>query len=296
MEILEIYSGGVILRLSIFPKANFLPLSKDDKIALSKLASKPNIPNIIDISNEEDLIAAVTTYGWSPSIFSGYRHNDNFISTDFMSLDIDSGLCIEEAEKRVQKLGVCCLCLPSPSHSQEFHKFRLIFPLAKTILSCEDFDATWEYLKKQFPELDNQCSDPARWYAPSKMTDGFWQEGELLIPKKAQEVQTNKYAIKETFVEVPHEIKDIVKLLYGKERDSIPESVEFFLTNAHTGLQGLWINSLNSFVFSLALSGVDDIIIEEVLTKVAPEDLDKRDLYQMNKSIRDGKKARESIK
>lgn len=284
------------MKLSIFPKANYLPKTKDDKIALSKKVSNPNLPEVVHIVNEEDLINIVTSTGWSPSIFSGCRHNENFISTDFMSLDVDSGLTIDEAEIRVQKLGIACLCLPSPSHTSEEHRFRLIFPLAKTIYTIEDFDATWDFLQEQFPELDKQCSDPARWYCMSKMEDGFWQEGELLIPKKAQEVQTNKYAIKETFVEVPHEIKDIVKLLYGKERDSIPESVEFFLTNAHTGLQGLWINSLNSFVFSLALSGVDDIIIEEVLTKVAPEDLDKRDLYQMNKSIRDGKKARESIK
>lgn len=283
------------MKLSIFPKANFLPKNKEDKIALSKLASNPNLPVILEVRNEEELIKAVTSFGWSPSIFSGYRHNDNFISTDFMSLDIDSGLTIQEAEKRIQSIGLACLCLPSPSHTEENEKFRLIFPLAKTILNTNDFDKTWEWLQLQFPEIDSQCSDYARWYAPSKMGDGFWQDGEFLIPKKSESTSViNSPSFKETYVDVPENIRDVVKLLYGKERNTIPEAVEFFLTNAHTGLPGLWINSLNSFVFSLALSGVDDIIIQNVVESISPDPLDNRDLYQIRRSIKDGKHAKEN--
>lgn len=282
------------MKLSIFPKANYLPRSKEDKIALSKKVSNPNLPEIVEINTEEDLISIVTSTGWSPSIFSGFRHNDNFVSTDFMSLDIDSGLTIDEAEKRVQKLGLACLCLPSPSHTSEAHRFRLIIPLAKTIYNPEDFEATWNWLHEQFPELDKQCSDLARWYAPSRIDDGFWQDGDFLVPKKAPEKQIASH-FSEALVEVPDDLKDIVKLLYGKERETIPEAVEFFLTNAHTGLSGLWINSLNSFCFSLALSGVDDTIIREVVEKIAPNSLDDKDEYQIRRSVRDGRKARESM-
>jgi hypothetical protein len=283
------------MKLSIYPKVNFLPKNKDDKILQSKLTSSPNFPDVVEIATDEDLIKTVTSFGWSPCIFSGYRNNNNFLSCDFMSLDVDSGLTIEEAERRVQKLGVACLCLPSPSFTPEFHKFRLIFPLAKTILNTEDFDSTWDWLQEQFPELDAQCSDYARWYAPSKMEAGFWQDGDFLLPKKAPEKQSLSLNLKETQVEVPEELSEIVKLLYGKERGTIPEAVEFFLTNAHTGLSGLWINSLNSCVFSLALSGVDATIIEEVIAKVSPEPLDKKDIYQINRAVRDGNKAREKL-
>lgn len=283
------------MKISVFPKVNFLPKNKDEKALQSRLASNPNLPQEMPVNTEEDLIKAVTSYGWSPSIFSGVRHNDNFVSTDFMSLDIDSGLRIEDAEKRVQSLGLACLCLPSPSHTSEAHRFRLIIPLAKTILNYEDFDATWDWLQGQFPELDTQCSDYARWYAPSKMDDGFWQDGDFLVPKKAAPVVTSVNAYKETQVEVPDDLKDMVKFLYGKEREAIPEAVEFFLTNAHTGLSGLWINALNSCVFSLALSGVDATIIEEVIQKVAPSELDSKDTYQIKRAIRDGTKARKDL-
>lgn len=283
------------MKLSIFPKINFLPKNKDEKALQSRLASNPNLPQIKEIATEEDLISAVTSYGWSPSIFSGVRHNDNFVSTDFMSLDVDSGLTISEAELRVQKLGVACLCLPSPSHSPDLHRFRLIFPLAKTILTRDDFDTTWDFLQQQFPETDSQCSDAARWYAPSKMEDGFWQDGDFLVPKKAAPIVKSSNDYKETQVEVPDNIKDIVKLLYGKERLAIPEAVEFFLTNAHTGLPGLWINALNSCVFSLALSGVDATIIEEVIQKFAPNELDNKDVYQIRRAIKDGTEARKDL-
>jgi hypothetical protein len=212
-----------------------------------------------------------------------------------MSLDVDSGLTIEEAEVRIQKLGLACLCLPSPSFTPEFHKFRLILPLAKTILNKADFDATWNWLQEQFPELDAQCSDYARWYAPSKMEAGFWQDGEFLVPKKALAKKEVAYDIKETQVEVPEGLGDIVKLLYGKDREFIPEAVEFFLTNAHTGLSGLWINALNSCVFSLALSGVDATVIEEVIASISPDELDKKDFYQINRAIKDGTRAKEQM-
>ena len=284
------------MRLSIFPLANFLPKNKQDKIQQAFLASSPNLPKVVEINTEEDLISFITSYAWSPSVFSGSRLDENFLYADFMTLDVDEGLTIQESEKRIQQLGLACLCLPSPSHTESKHKFRLIFPLAKTILNPDDFNETWNWLSEKFPELDRQCSDTARYYCPSKMDDGFWQDGDLLVPKKPKQLIQSNNIINETQVIVPEELNDIVKFLYGKERDTIPEAVEFFLTNAHTGLPGLWINSLNAAVFSLALSGVDATIIEEVVAKISPEELDKKDIYQIKRSIKDGTKAKSDSK
>ena len=283
------------MKISIFPLANYLPKSKDDKIAQGKAASYPNLPSIVEIATDDDLIKAVTSYAWSPSVFSSYRKDEFFVSADFMALDIDSGLSIAEAEARVQKLALACLCLPSPSHSLTEPRFRLVFPLAKTITHELDFDATWQWLQEQFPELDSSCSDTARYYCCSKLDDGFFQDGQLLVPIKAKpepEIQRN---YSEAHIDVSAGLAELVAQIYGKPRDKIPESVAFFLENAHTSLPGLWVNSLNSFVFSLALSGVDDSIIEEVLEQICPEPLDRKDRYQINRAMRDGKKKREDL-
>ena len=280
------------MKLSIYPLANFVPANKEQKREMAFLASNPNIPEILEVNTDEELINAISSFAWSPSIFSGVRLDENFVSADFMGIDVDNGLTIAQAEERVQKLGLACLCLPSPSHTEEHNKFRLVFPLAKTILNHQDFDATWDWLLEKFPELDKQCSDEARWYAPSKLGDGFWQDGLFLVPVKAKAPDQDLAAINQTLVEVPENLKEIVTLLYGKERDKFPEAVEFFLSNAHTGLSGLWTNSLNSCCFSLALSGVDDMLIETVMEQVAPEPLTKIDNYQIKRACRDGKRKR----
>jgi hypothetical protein len=281
------------MKLSIYKAANFPVKNKQDKIRQGILASAPDVPTIAEANNEEQLIELVTSYAWSPSIFSGTRLDANFISTDFMTLDIDSGMTIPQAEKKVQALGLCCLCLPSPSYSQEMHKFRLVFPLAKTIFSPDDFEATWDWLQKQFPELDAQCSDMARFYCASNMADGFWQDGEFLVPVKGKIEEPVKYNTLEHHVLVPEGHSELVKFIYGKAREKIPESVSFFIENAHTGIPGGWVNALNAFTFSLALSGVDAIIIEEVVEKLAPQPLDKVDSYQIKRAIRDGNRHRE---
>ncbi len=282
------------MKLSIWRNINKLPKSKEDKISMAKMTSGTNIPEVVCINTEDDLMHNICSFAWSPSIFQGSRSNANFISTDFIVLDIDSGLTIAESEQRIRSHGLACLCLPSPSFTMENQKHRLVFPLAKTILNSIDFEATLKFMFELFPEGDPSCVDPARWYCMSKMEDGFWQDGDFLVPKKAPEQILNQ-VYNETQVEVPDSIKDIVKLLYGKERSMVPEAVSFFLENAHTGLSGMWINALNSCVFSLSLSGIDDTIIEDVIAKIAPSELDKRDLYQINRSIRDGKKARKEL-
>ena len=283
------------MKLSVYKKANYVPSSKEEKVRMSYLTSNPNVPEVIEVNTEEELIEAISSYAWSPSIFSGVRLDENFVSADFMGIDVDNGLTISQAEKRAQELGLACLCLPSPSHTEEHNKFRLVFPLAKTVLNHADFDATWDWLLEKFPELDKQCSDQARWYAPSKLGDGFWQDGEFLVPQKAKEEEKQIYDLSQAQVLVPEEQKEIVKLLYGKERETCSEAVEFFLSNAHTGLPGLWTNSLNACVFSLALSGVDDTLIWEVMEQIAPEPLTKSDNYQIKRAIRDGKKHREEL-
>lgn len=283
------------MKISIYKEANYVPKTKQEKIQLAFKTSSPNVPSILEVANEEELIAAISSYAWSPSIFLGVRLDENFISTDFMALDIDDGMTIAQAEARVQKLGLCALCLPSPSHTQEVNKFRLVFPMAKTIFNHKDFDATWDWLLEKFPELDKQCSDEARWYAASKLEDGFWQDGDFLLPQKAKEEEKElDYSREQNLVTVPEDIKEQIKLLYGQEREQVSESVSFFLENAYTGLSGCWTNSLNACVFSLALSGVDDILIEEVMEQIAPEPLTKSDLYQIKRAIRDGKRHKDS--
>jgi hypothetical protein len=287
------------VKLSVFKKANFTPKTKEDKIKLAYLCSKDNLPETTVVRTDEELIEAITTYSWSPFVFDGPRHEDFWVSCDFLVLDIDTGLSIAESERRIQNLGLMAVCLPSPSFTQENQKHRLVFPLLHTIFNKADYFKTLEKMCEHFPERDPSCSDLARWYCMSNLSDGFFQEGELLKPTRAEIIPNKSTAnlLKGELiqVDVTDGIRGLVRTLYGKDRERVPESVSFFLENAHTGIEGNWIMSLNAAVFSLALSGIEEDVIISVIESIAPNPLDSKDMYQIKKAVRDGKNSSENL-
>jgi hypothetical protein len=287
----------VIIKLSIFPKAASHPRSKKDKMKNSKLVSFPNEAVSVNFKSENDLIDIVTKNAWSPFIFEKYRRLSDFISTDLIAFDIDEGMTIDEAEKVVERLNLSALCLPSPSHTEENHRFRLIFPLSKSIRDIDIFKETYAQLAENFP-VDPQCKDACRFYFGSTIDDGFWIEGELyqpIIPKSELNNRTfdiNKY--KETAL-VLEDTKDIVNALYGQDKEKIPEQIDFFIRNAHTGLNGLWWTSSNSFLFTLGLQKIPFEKVSAVYESLAPEELDDNDLYLLENSYKDGYNKSEEL-
>lgn len=279
------------MKLSLFPAANPHPRSKEEKSVEAFKFSAPHLPETVEFNTEDELIKYVTESCWSPFVFSGKRHADNFVSCDLLVYDIDEGLTIDEAKKKVKKLGLACLCLPSPSHTEEAHRFRLILVLARTIFDKDVYRESWLKGAEIFGVVDEQCKDVARAYFGSTMEDGFWEEGAFFEPvmpqpKKEEMGQVLRHE-GSVMLPVGGDISETIKAIYGEERSFVPEAVDFFLRNAHTGLPGQWTNSLNRFCFSLALSGVQKDAILRLCNELAPDELDRKDLYQIERAIRD---------
>lgn len=284
------------MKLSIFPSAKAHPTSKAEKVQESFKVSKPYLPQTVTIVDDLSLIRYVTSYAWSPFIFDGYRHADNFVSCDFLVYDIDEGLTIDDADTILSGTNYCYLILPSPSHTPENHRFRVIIPLAHSILDKETYDETWSKGAELLGTVDQQTKDIARYFFGSTDNDGFADfSKDFFVPVKPKTLVPEKSGYLASTTEmlpVSADIKEVVKFLYGEERDKVPEAVDYFLKNAHTGLPGNWINSLNRCCFSLALSGVPEERIYEVMEKLAPDGgLDSKDKYQVKRAIRDGEKA-----
>lgn len=280
-----------MLKISIFPSVNPLPQSKEEKKTESFKASAPYKPEVKTVATEAELIETVTNYAWSPAVFDGTRKAENFVSCDFLVYDIDEGMTIDQADAIVTKLGLCCLCLPSPSHTELSHRFRLIFPLATSITDIESFDATWQEGAKHF-SVDEQCSDSCRFYFGSTQNDGFWIEGKFFEPVTVSRGTEKLVHNNSNMLIVGDDIKATVEQIYGEPRTKVPEVVDHFIRNAHTGLKGSWVNSLNAFCFSLALTGVHNDVIVSACETLAPETLDKKDRYQINRAIKDGERMR----
>ena len=285
-----------MIKLSVFPKTKVLPVSKEEKRVESFNCSKPNLPDTISISTEDDLISTITNNAWSPNVFSSYRNQENFVQCDMLVLDIDNGMTLEESYEIVKNLNVSALAMPSTSHTEENHRFRIIFPLSRAIVNKDENSATMNKLVEYFPADPSCVHDYARYYFGCKDGAGYWHESKLLVPTKApkQVIEDRRMRSESTeTVIVGESIEELIEALYGEPRAEVPEQIAFFLEEAPTGLEGMWNNSANNFLFTAALMGAEYDRIAEVFETVAPESLDKYDILMLDRSTKAGYTARE---
>jgi hypothetical protein len=293
------------MNISIFPKIKPIK-TKEDKTTFAKFGSNPHFPDVVDIKGIKDLIKAITQGGWSPNIYEGFRKKSNFKYTEFLTLDIDDSLTIKEALDRVKKEDILCVCLPTSSHTKQLNKFRLIFPLVMRIDNKQDFTYNMERLSKVFPEADKQCLfDEARLYFNCILNeDGFVYEGPMFQPKTAPKAKNDllrgsndllRRSNLKRIVTVDQDIESIVESIYGTDKRTIPECVDYFIREAHTGLPGNWNNSLNAFCFSLGLSALQYDDVYGIIERLAPDDLDDKDEYVIERAYNQGLEAKESV-
>lgn len=278
-----------MMELTVFPKAKPHPTTSDEK---RREATKCLEGKTIKIKSEEDLFKILTENAWSPSVFNGNRHSDNFSHADFMALDVDEGLTLLDASNQCKKLDLSCLIAPSPSYKAGiYEKFRMVFPLSQRISSTRTFSATWDFLKEKFPAADPLCKDAARFYFGSKPENSIFVEGDMLSPitPKIEKVKFTETSLLST---EDFQDKSILEVLYGEVPNKIPESVDFFLRNAHTGLDGQWNHSLNACVYTLSLQGLDLNNIYGIIENVAPNPLDSKDNYCINRAYKNGQEKR----
>lgn len=284
------------MKLSIFPSAKPLPKGKDEKREEARYFSRPYLPEVVEIENDDQLIEIVTSFAYSPFVFKKARLQEDFLSTDFLVIDIDSGLTIPEAEKRVDELKVTCLCIVTTSHSPDAHRFRLIFPTSSTITNVDIFLASMKKLVETFPEADPSCvTDYARSYFSGTLDDGFWIESNLLEPTKVVEVETNQYGRHTVTdsIKVDLSIAEIVKELYNDDRKMIPEAVDLFIKEANTGFPGSWNINLNRCAFVLGLQNIELETVEDLISFLAPLPLDRNDQYTIKRAWNQGNDSRE---
>jgi len=284
------------MKLSVFPESKAHPKSKEEKKSNSFKVSKPYKPLLKEFSTTDELIDIVCNNTWSPFVFKDYRRESDFISTDFIAFDIDSGMRIEESEKVVHQLDIDCLCLPSPSFTEEDHRYRLIFPLARTITNVADYKQTYYDLAKNFP-VDPACKDAARFYYGSTLESGYLYESKLLVPipaEKPKNSEIKRFEHKANVV-VGEDIEGLVESLYGEPRTKIPDTIAYFFEHIGTGFPGEMYVRSNSFLFTCGLLGLESDRIEAVFYELYPYDVDSNVRHMVQKVIEEGYEVREEI-
>lgn len=134
-------------------------------------------------------LASRVCYGrWSPIIWKdGKRDSRNFLQSDFLVLDFDSGIWgPQEALKFCQAQGYKYVLGPSQNHMRPKEgaapcaRFRLILPWEMPIKDFSTYTQNMQRIVKNLP-ADRQATDGARMYKPCTnfTPDGFriiWNE------------------------------------------------------------------------------------------------------------------------
>ena len=287
------------MKLSIYKGYSKFPKDGDEKKEIAWEVSKPNAFLLQSLESVDDIIDVITKRHWSPFIFKeGTRGINNFISTDFMVLDIDDGMTIDEAIEVCSNMNILSIIAPSTSHTKELHRFRVVFPLSRAITNIEDYSATWNKISEVFPQIDPVCKDVARWYIKCRDDEIIVVDGEELLepiraPKKTlSEIQKDNNKNSNN-VKVPESISERIEYLYGEKRNKIPESISYFLLNAHTGFPGEMFVAANRFLFACGLSGLDYDRTMETFYAIYPHPVTKRVEYYVDKAYQDGYNERE---
>lgn len=189
--------------------------------------SKALTLNTVQAVEVEDLGRFVTENDWCPATFKGpIRNAANFLATEILALDVDSGCTIEEATTRFS--GFKHIIAPSRSHRKEKNgviadRFRVILFLSSPVTDNATFKATWNMALELWPFIDKACSDSCRFFY--KSTSVYATNDGMLFP-----------------VEAP---RPVAKKIYKPEVKVMPRPVVEFMNE---GVEENW----NSTLFKMA--------------------------------------------
>ncbi|TAE23095.1 MAG: hypothetical protein EAZ92_14985 [Candidatus Kapaibacterium sp.] len=114
----------------------------------------------------------------APFLFLERKNQANWLGAELVFIDVDSGLNVYDAIQ-MDATQQCLFLYTSPSHTEEQHRYRVVFALS----SFERSINAYRRILEKFIELykaDSSCSDPAKHYFGNTNAI-FWQPKEGFV-------------------------------------------------------------------------------------------------------------------
>ncbi|KAF0248229.1 MAG: hypothetical protein FD167_2368, partial [bacterium] len=109
--------------------------------------------NFLSLIKRPVIRASKDGKAFAPATFNGNRSKENAQETFLLVLDCDDGTPLEESMTKCKNLGYSFAIYTTFSHTQEKHKFRVVFLLA-TPIPANNYPQLWQWIAKQFPNID----------------------------------------------------------------------------------------------------------------------------------------------
>ena len=140
-------------------------------------------PVAVDFSDTE-ILKEIFKYDFSPSVFKdGYRRNENFTSTNLLSIDIDEGVSISQFRQIFKDYRY--ILATSRNHQKTkkdkpaCDRFHAFFPV-HTITDAQEVRAKLKTLSDLYPFIDKQATDAARFFYGNPEVQVYFNDGKPL--------------------------------------------------------------------------------------------------------------------
>ena len=97
----------------------------------------------------------------------GWRSGKNYLESNILAVDIDNGLTIEQAISNPFVQTFCGILYTTPSHTDDDHRFRLVFESERLIVSAQEMRYALSGLIRKFGG-DKKCQDACRLFFGSE--------------------------------------------------------------------------------------------------------------------------------
>jgi hypothetical protein len=141
-------------------------------------------------TNNYSLIKWKIDEGKKNQTYNRKRNIENFESASGVVVDIDEGLSIDEAVKKLKGEKLNHIIITSKSHqlqkkqSAPQDRYHILIFFSREVGYVNEYQKSFNYLRKIFPQLDERCQDLARFIfaSPEKAEYRSWFDGAYLNP------------------------------------------------------------------------------------------------------------------
>lgn len=152
------------MKIAIHTKIDFKPDSSD----LNSFSSLARDFENFDLNIEETASHIGLGHSFCTQ-HKGKRSRNNFIASDFVAVDIDAGMTIEQALNNPYVKQYAAILYSTWSNTPSHNRFRIIFFLEKTIQDANTMESAYTGLIRMFGG-DGACKDACRIFYGNKKT------------------------------------------------------------------------------------------------------------------------------
>jgi hypothetical protein len=154
-------------QITIDPHSQF---KKPSKTEMGRISNNIVVQTGLTITEFSSMLVPPYSYTWFGGTLGGSIKNVNWQQQSIIALDFDKGLIpIEKVIEKLKKEELPPqLWYSSLSDTPELRKFRVVLLLDNPIKSIKHFDIIIQGLLSMFPEADQSCKNPSRFFLGGK--------------------------------------------------------------------------------------------------------------------------------